>query len=130
MYKILVVEDDPDNLDILSEVLGDANYSVVAARNAADAVALAVREQPALILLDLQMPDSPTARTPNPGAGAAVLVQLRGDPATATIPVVAVSGRDRNDVAAMRDAGFDAVAGKPYDFAALLRTVAHWVGRP
>ncbi len=48
MIKILVAEDDEDNVDILREFLGDAGYDVVTAANAADAVKLAEDEQPAV----------------------------------------------------------------------------------
>ena len=80
--KILVVEDDKNNLELLTVVLQTHGYEVVAARTGAEALVAARAEQPALILMDMQMPvmDGYTATQ-----------HLKADPATAAIPVVAVT---------------------------------------
>ena len=74
---VLCVDDDESILDLLTDVLEEAGFSVIFARTGLDALALAYSKKPALILLDLVLPDipgeevcrrlrihSPTARTP------------------------------------------------------------------
>lgn len=74
---VLCVDDDESILDLLTYVLEEAGFSVIIARTGLDALALAYSKKPALILLDLVLPDipgeevcrrlrihSPTARTP------------------------------------------------------------------
>lgn len=80
--KILVVEDDNNNLELLTIVLERNGYQVVTARTGEEALAAARAEQPALILMDMQMPvmDGYTATR-----------RLKEDGATAGIPVVAVT---------------------------------------
>ena len=130
MVKILVAEDDADNLDILREFLGDAGYDVIAAGNAAEAVNLAEHEQPAVILMDMQMPESVDATTLNREAGLAATHKLRAGPLTQSIPIVLLTGFDaRMEDAAIEAAGCDAIASKPYDFASLLRTITDLVAR-
>ena len=130
MVKILVAEDDEDNVDILCEFLGDAGYDVVTAANAADAVKLAEDEQPAVILMDMQMPDAADAATLNREAGLMAVRKLRADPRTRPIPIVVLTGFDaRMEDAAIDSAGCDAVASKPYDFASLLGTITDLLTR-
>jgi two-component system response regulator VicR len=54
--KILIVDDEPPIIDVLSYNLKRANYEVVVARNGEQALVLARREQPDLIILDLMLP--------------------------------------------------------------------------
>lgn len=74
---VLCVDDDESILDLLTYVLEEAGFSVIIARTGLDALALAYSKKPALVLLDLVLPDipgeevcrrlrihSPTARTP------------------------------------------------------------------
>jgi two-component system cell cycle response regulator DivK len=80
--KILIVEDDKNNLELLAVVLSTCGFEVVAARTGAEGIAAARKEKPALILMDMQMPvmDGYTATR-----------HLKADPETASIPVVAVT---------------------------------------
>ncbi len=124
VVKILVVEDDKDNLDILQELLDGEGYDIFAADNGADAVKLAQDEQPAVILMDLQMPDFPNSGLNNE-AGLVATRDLRSDPRTQSIPIVALTGFDTEKAgAAIMAAGCDAIANKPYDFSSLLETIA------
>jgi putative two-component system response regulator len=85
---ILLVDDDPTNLDILSRLL-QPRYKVVAAPSGERALAIVTREKkPDLILLDVMMPGM---------NGYAVLAQLRDNPATQTIPVIFVTGMDSSE---------------------------------
>src|SRR5262245_65137560 len=57
MAKILIVDDDPFNIDILEQELEDLGYQTVSATNGQEALAKVAAEAPDLILLDVMMPD-------------------------------------------------------------------------
>jgi PleD family two-component response regulator len=78
---ILVVDDDPVNLDMLSTILGD-EYNIMVASSGAQALQLAT-EQPDLILLDIMMPEM---------NGYEVCMRLKSAPAISGIPVIFVTG--------------------------------------
>jgi PAS domain S-box-containing protein len=80
---ILVVDDDRDTTRLVQEVLGRAGFTVRAAINGFEALAIARQEQPGLILLDLRMPGLD---------GYEVLKRLKRDRVTQDIPVVIVTG--------------------------------------
>ncbi|WP_028534245.1 HD domain-containing phosphohydrolase [Paludibacterium yongneupense] len=78
---ILLVDDEPNNLALLRQILGD-HYPLVFARNGMDALAAAAKHRPALILLDIQMPDM---------NGFDVCRRLKSDPQTEATPVIFIS---------------------------------------
>ena len=78
---VLVVDDEPQNLAVLRQILGN-DYHLVFARNGAEALAAALKHQPSLILLDIQMPDMD---------GYTVCRQLKADARTESIPVIFVT---------------------------------------
>lgn len=78
---ILIVDDEASNLATLNQILA-AHYSLAFARSGAECLAAAKKHQPALILLDIQMPDMD---------GYAVCRKLKADPATENTPVIFVS---------------------------------------
>ena len=55
--RVLVVDDEPENRQILRVLLGREGYTVIEAANGIEAIHVAMREEPALILLDIGMPD-------------------------------------------------------------------------
>jgi len=79
---LLIVDDEPLNLAAMEAVLCD-DYRLLFARNGVDAVAVALKHRPALILLDVQMPGM---------TGYAVCRQLKADPRTEEIPIIFVTG--------------------------------------
>jgi CheY-like chemotaxis protein len=81
---ILVVDDDPKAVEVIAAFLPISEYTVVRAYGGAEAIALAARLQPDLILLDLMMPDI---------SGFAVVEALQGDSMTAHIPIVVVTAK-------------------------------------
>ena len=104
-HVILVVEDNERNLKLLQDVLEYAGYDVRAARTAEDGIALAVKEPPDLVLMDLQLPGID---------GMEALRRLRESPRTADIPVVAVTAQAmKEDRERALDAGFDGYLEKP-----------------
>jgi putative two-component system response regulator len=78
---ILIVDDEPGNLAILREILSP-DYPLIFATNGEDALDLARKQKPAMVLLDIQMPDM---------NGYQVCQHLRSDPETENIPVIFVS---------------------------------------
>ena len=80
--RILVVEDNPKNLKLVRDVLQYSGYEVFEATTGEDGVRMAREVAPDLILMDLQLPGID---------GAEALRQIRGEPATGSVPVVAVT---------------------------------------
>ncbi|HVC55455.1 MAG TPA: response regulator [Stellaceae bacterium] len=120
--RILIVEDNELNLKLLHDVLEAHGYVTIAAREGAAGVALAHDSHPDMILLDLQLPDI---------SGYEAVRQLKDDPTTQAIPVVAVTafamvGDERKALAA----GCDAYIAKPIVLREFLALVARFAGRP
>jgi two-component system cell cycle response regulator DivK len=104
---ILIVEDNEKNLKLVRDVLEFNGYATVAARNAADAVALATARHPNLVLMDIQLPDAD---------GITALRRLRSNSETASMVVVALTAfAMKDDRERLLDAGFDGYLEKPID---------------
>ncbi len=113
---ILIVEDDIRSAKLAREILQIQGYRTMEATTAASALAAATTHRPNLILMDIQLPD---------GDGVTVLHQLRKDPGTASIPVVAVTAfAMREDEQRFLGAGFDGYLSKPVGVKALAAEVA------
>ena len=82
--KILIVDDTPHNIDVLSATLSDEPCELLAATSGARALELAARSRPDLVLLDVMMPGMD---------GFEVCRRLKADPASADIPVIFVTAR-------------------------------------
>jgi len=92
---ILCIDDEPSNLALMRNVL-QADYKLVFARNGAETLQAVAKHNPALLLMDVNMPDL---------NGFEVARRLKADPATSHIPIIFVSGSsDELD----EQAGFDA----------------------
>ena len=102
--RILLVEDDPDIAEAMTDVLKDEGHEVVSAFNGKEALALLATDPlPQLIFLDLMMPQMDGAQF------RAVQVQ---DPRLSKIPVVLISA-DRNLATRAKELGIDAWLSKP-----------------
>jgi CheY-like chemotaxis protein len=108
--RVLVVEDDPDLREVLTDLLGDDGYDVTATDSAIGVRALVESVQSHAILLDLGLPYR---------SGASLLAELKADPRTAPIPVLVLSGMPEV-LAGERRALAAAVIPKPFDVEALL----------
>ena len=104
-HVILVVEDNERNLKLVRDVLEYVGYDVRVARTAEDGIALAVKERPDLVLMDLQLPGID---------GMEALRRLRENVRTADIPVVAVTAQAmKQDRERALEAGFNGYIEKP-----------------
>jgi CheY-like chemotaxis protein len=111
---VLIVDDDPDLLDVTSFVIEDEGMAVETARNGEEALALLrAGRLPTLILLDLMMPVM---------NGREFLDAVADDPVLKRIPVVVLTATEHTEVAGARE-----VLGKPMDLKELLQIVERYV---
>ncbi len=112
---ILLVEDNDNNRLLVRDVLQASGYLVAEAETAEDGLRMAAEQHPALILMDIQLPGM---------NGIEALKRLRADPATRSIPVIAVTAsamtQDRHQIMA---AGFDGYQSKPISVKGFLQAV-------
>jgi two-component system cell cycle response regulator DivK len=122
MSLVLIVEDNEKNLKLVRDVLQVKGYETIEAVTGEDGLALARTRRPDLILMDIQLPGM---------NGIEALKALRGDTATAHIPVIAVTAsvmqQDRTHIT---EAGFDAYLSKPLDIREFLATVKRVLEAP
>lgn len=106
-HKVLLIEDNEQNRYLATFLLEAHGYTVIATASGADGLSLATSAAPALILLDIQLPGMD---------GYEIARRLRADPASAPIPIVAVTSHamvgDRETALA---AGCDGYIEKPID---------------
>ena len=113
--RILIVDDDPDVAGVLAAILAEEGCDAAIARDGQEALALARAASPALILMDVLLPDLD---------GPEVCRRLQADPATARIPIIFVTGTPT----ALADGRLDgcahrAILRKPVGFDELLAAV-------
>jgi two-component system cell cycle response regulator DivK len=105
MAKILIIEDNPANMKLAVMLLRNAGHFVMSAVDAEAGLAMARADHPDLILMDIQLPGMD---------GLAATALLKHDPATASIPVIALTAMAmRDDVEKARLAGCDGYIAKP-----------------
>lgn len=120
MQKILIVEDNANNLDMLSRRLTRRGYQVVVAVDGADGVARARSERPALILMDMSLPVID---------GWEATRRLKADPETAAIPIIALTAHAMlSDRDKALDAGCDGYETKPVELSRLLELMEKLLG--
>ncbi|MGY8640299.1 MAG: response regulator [Verrucomicrobiales bacterium] len=129
MARILLVEDEPDNLELLTRLLTRKGHDIISAENAADAVTLAIKEVPELILMDLQLPTDANSPT-DPNAGLDATRLIKADAATKDVPVIALTAHTMADHRKrISEAGCDDFQEKPiYPFTNLLDKIDKFTG--
>jgi two-component system, cell cycle response regulator DivK len=116
MSTILIVEDNPINTKLTSVLLRRAGYEVLAAVDGPAALAVLHEQQPALILMDIQLPGI---------RGLDVTRQIRANPLTAHIPVIALTAYAMaGDNQKAFNAGCNGYISKPFESYALLGLIA------
>ena len=122
MAKLLIVDDEPENIELLTRRLTRRGFAVVSATSAEEGVAKAEAERPDVILMDIRMPGVD---------GFEATRRLKAKPATRPIPVIALTAHamqeDRDQALA---AGADDYETKPVDLDRLLAKITALVGAP
>jgi CheY-like chemotaxis protein len=116
---ILIVEDDPETRELYAFMLADAGFSLAVAGSATDAIPMAVRLHPDIILTDIGMP--------GPLDGSSMTRLLKENGSTDHIPVVAVTGYDPREV--QMSADFEEVLSKPIHPDVLIASLRSVLGR-
>ena len=115
-YDILVIDDDPTILDVLVEALTDEGYTVRTGRNGHEALAAMSEKRPALMCLDMQMPDM---------NGADVIHAIQGTP-LADIPIAIITAQPEKAQPFLRLNNVQYIP-KPFDISILLAVIAMYV---
>src|SRR5262249_49816030 len=114
---ILVVDDDPDILEALTEILADEGFEVLAARHGEEALAHFATRPPDLVLLDLMMPVMD---------GWEFASRMRKNPDWASVPILVLSA-DRNGGGKAREMGAIGYLRRPLEFSALWDVANTWL---
>src|SRR5262245_18470931 len=118
--RILVVEDQEDNRQILRDLLGNAGYELIEAVDCEQAPIAYAKERPNLILMDIQLPIID---------GYEATRRIRRDPESKAIPIIAVTSYAlAGDEAKALAAGCTAYITKPFSPRALLAKVREYLG--
>ena len=119
--KILIVDDDIETVRLVGLMLKRKGYETITANNGAQAIELAVSQRPALIVLDIMMPDMD---------GYQVTVLLRNNPITADIPILMFTAKGQvDDKVTGYEAGADDYLTKPVHPAELIAHIKSLLGR-
>lgn len=117
--RILYVEDNPQNMRLVRKMLKLGGYEMIEAVDGLTGVAVAARELPDLILMDINLPDID---------GLEATARLKADPRLAGIPVIALTANAMHgDRERFMSAGCDGYLAKPVTKNELLNTVNHFL---
>lgn len=120
MSLVLIVEDNERNLKLVRDVLQARGYATLEAGTAEEGLALARERAPALILMDIHLPGM---------SGIEALRTLRGEAATAAIPVIAITASVMQEsLREVMAAGFDDLIEKPINVLGFLDKVRGLIG--
>ena len=116
---ILVIEDQEDNRRIMRDLLTSAGFEIIEALSGKEGVAAAEAHNPALILMDIQLPDFD---------GYEATRRIKANPALTSVPIIAVTSYalSGDDVKAY-EAGCDAYVSKPFSPRALLAKIREFI---
>ncbi len=119
-HTILIIDDDHDQVDVLSHRLRSQGFETRSAESGQRGIDLVHEHRPHLVILDLRLPDVD---------GFSICQQLADDPTTCAIPVIIVSGMVRPDIIRRsRSVGCQYYVRKPYDPNALLLLIENALG--
>ena len=114
--KILIVEDEEDIFELLSEIFGDlGEYRILCAKDGEEALRIARVENPNIVLLDVHLPKI---------SGYKICKSVKSDPAMSHIKILILSGMVQNsDWQKAQEVGADGYIAKPFSSAAILEKV-------
>jgi CheY-like chemotaxis protein len=120
MTKVLIVEDNADNMDMIVRRLQRRGYETFGAWNGLEGVEMATQIMPDLILMDIDLPVM---------NGLEATKQIKAAAATCHIPIIALTANAMvGDMEKTLDAGCDAYEAKPVDMPHLLDTMNRFLG--
>jgi two-component system cell cycle response regulator DivK len=119
---VLIVEDNELNMKLFHDLLAAHGYATIQTRDGLEALELARKHRPALILMDIQLPEV---------SGLEVMKWIKEDDDLRTIPVVAITAfAMKGDEERIRSGGCEAYISKPISVGGFLETVRRFVGDP
>jgi two-component system, cell cycle response regulator DivK len=119
IQRILVVEDQEDNRQIVRDLLTTTDYEVMEAENGEEALAAVAKQRPDLILMDIQLPIMD---------GYEATRRIKADPALRAIPIIAVTSYALSgDEEKARAAGCDDFVPKPFSPRQLLAKIRKYL---
>ncbi len=122
MPKVLIVDDEPDNIELLGRRLGRRGYEIMKATTALEGIAQAVSDQPDIILMDIKMPQVD---------GLEATRRLKSNAATQSIPIITLTAHAMaEDRANAMAAGANEYESKPVDLPLLLAKMEALIGQP
>ncbi|MDH4028577.1 MAG: response regulator [Nitrospirota bacterium] len=122
MMKILIIEDNPANMKLVTNILELSGYPVLQAYNAETGISLAKAELPDLILMDIML-------TGMDGLSASKI--LKNDESTRDIPIIAMTSMVmRSDDEKLKEAGCDMYISKPFSYKEFLEIVRSFSENP
>ena len=120
MKRVLVVEDNEDNMELITFILESNNYHTIRAETGYKGVDLALQERPDFILLDIQLPDI---------MGTEVLKIIRASEIGDSIPIIAVTSYAMaGDREKLLESGCDGYIEKPIDPLAVMIQIREVIG--
>ena len=119
---VLIVEDNELNMKLFHDLLAAHGYATIQTRDGLEALELARKHRPALILMDIQLPEV---------SGLEVMKWIKEDDDLRTIPVIAITAfAMKGDEERIRSGGCEAYISKPISVGGFLETVRRFVGDP
>ena len=120
MKKALVIEDNEDNMKLITFILEKNGYSTIKAENGKTGIELAIKERPDFILLDIQLPDMD---------GLDVLKSIRESEINGNIPIIAITSYAMSgDKEQMIEAGCSGYLEKPIDPVIIINQIREIIG--
>ena len=120
MKKALVIEDNEDNMKLITFILEKNGYSTIKAENGKTGIELAIKERPDFILLDIQLPDMD---------GLDVLKSIRESEIDGMIPIIAITSYAMSgDKKQMIEAGCRGYLEKPIDPFIIINQIREIIG--
>jgi two-component system, cell cycle response regulator DivK len=118
--KVLIVEDNELNMKLFNDLLEANSIETIKTMNGLDAIELARRNKPDLILMDIQLPEV---------SGLDVIKWLKSEDDLKHIPIIAVTAfAMKGDEERIREGGCEAYLSKPISVAKFLETVKNYLG--
>ncbi|MBW2544709.1 MAG: response regulator [Deltaproteobacteria bacterium] len=120
MKRVLVIEDNDDNMKLITFILEKNGYGTIRAENGKTGIELALKEKPDFILLDIQLPDMD---------GTEVLKELRKSEIDEEVPIIAITSYAMSgDRERLMEAGCNGYIEKPIDPVSIINQIREITG--